>query len=67
MGKVLLLMTGIAIGIFLLGIFSLLFIETTAGYQRGQIDALSGHVVYCLEKQDNLELKWIYRSEGCKK
>lgn len=36
------------------------------GYQTGQIDALTGKVYYCLEKQASYELTWQYHSEGCK-
>jgi hypothetical protein len=37
------------------------------GYRQGQISALTGTVQYCLEKQEDLELVWIYREEGCER
>ena len=37
------------------------------GYKDGQIDALVGKIVYCLERQANSELIWMYRKEGCEK
>jgi hypothetical protein len=54
-------------------IFILLFITfgfivgRENGYKDGQIDALTGKIVYCLERQANNELIWMYRKEGCEK
>lgn len=48
---------------FVLGIF----VGHSNGYKIGQIDALTGKVYYCLEKQESFELAWQYHSEGCKR
>jgi hypothetical protein len=37
------------------------------GYKDGQIAVMTGTVQYCLEKQEDLELVWIYREEGCER
>ena len=53
---------------FVLAIF---FLGSAAGYEwgykRGQIDVMTGTVQYCLEKQEDLTLVWIYKEEGCER